>query len=48
MTPGTPIERGIEGGLGMAPVKSGPDEQLIMEAEKEEVEVTEGLGSKSR
>lgn len=34
-----PRARGVEGGLGAAPVKSGPDE-LVVEAMEEESELT--------
>lgn len=40
VTPGTPRARGVEGGLGVAPVKSGPDELLVIDAMEEEVELT--------
>lgn len=40
MTPVTPIARGVEGGLGVAPDKSGPVELLIAEAKEKEVELT--------
>lgn len=36
MTLVTPTARGVEGGLGVAPVKSDPDELLIAAAKEEE------------
>jgi len=40
VTPVTPIARGVERGLGVAPDKSGPVELLIAEAKEKEVELT--------
>ncbi len=42
MTPVTPTARGVEGGLGVAPVNSDPDELLIAAAKEKEVNSLNG------
>ncbi len=42
VTPVTPTARGVEGGLGVAPVNSDPDELLIAAAKEKEVNSLNG------